>query len=51
MVLLDNQTRWNSQYLSISQALKVKERIIIFQSRYTDLLKDDILTEEDWTRL
>lgn len=51
MVLLDNQTRWNSQYFSISQALKVKERIIIFQSRYLDILKDDILIEDDWTRL
>jgi hypothetical protein len=29
-VLLDNQTRWNSQYFSISQALKLKERIVIF---------------------
>ena len=50
-VLLDNQTRWNSQYLSISQALKLKERLVIFQDRYAKDLADDALTYDDWSQL
>lgn len=51
MVLLDNQTRWNSQYLSISQALKLKERIIVFQALNSHKLSKDLLTESDWQHL
>lgn len=51
MVILDNDTRWNSQYKSIERAIKLKERIILFCTRYrTDLIKDT-LSDDDWTYL
>jgi hAT family C-terminal dimerisation region len=51
MILLDNTTRWNSQYLSISQALKLKERVLIFQTRHSDDLGLDSLNSDDWNQL
>jgi hypothetical protein len=51
MVILDNDTRWNSQYYSIERALKLRERITIFCSRHKDTLSDDNLSDDDWTYL
>lgn len=51
MVILDNETRWNSQYQSISRALKVKERIQVFCNRYEHELGSNLLTSQDWTAL
>lgn len=50
-ILLDNQTRWNSQYLSIQRALQLKQRIKHFQAEYDTVLGNDKLTEQDWNVL
>lgn len=51
MVVLDNDTRWNSQYFSIERALKLRERIAVFSTRHRDALNGDILSDDDWTYL
>jgi hypothetical protein len=55
-VVADNQTRWNSTYLMIKRALKLRVRIDSFIREYTDIgdysLSDaDILSKEDWQTL
>ena len=50
-LLLDNQTRWNSQYISISRALKLRDRIYLFQQHHLKELDEDALSAEDFTRL
>ena len=51
MVILDNDIRWNSQYYSIERALKLRERITIFYSRYKDALSDNNLLDDNQTYL
>lgn len=51
MLILDNDTRWNSQYNSISRALKLREHINLFSQRHRKELGDNILEEDDWNHL
>jgi hypothetical protein len=51
MVILDTTTRWNSIYNSIKRGLKLKNRIRLFCSDYSDHLHEDSLSEDDWTHL
>ena len=54
MVILDNNTRWNSTYYSIEAALKLRKRIEGF---YYDWRKGKVniaketLTDEEWDQL
>lgn len=49
--ILDNSTRWNSAYASIDRALKIKERIRLFCSDYSEDLTKDTLSDSDWQHL
>jgi hypothetical protein len=51
-VVVDNQTRWNSTYLMLEQALKLRVRIDSFIREYSDvgeyrLPAADILSKDD----
>ena len=50
-VICDNNTRWNSTYLSLQRALKLRERIELFCFQYKADLKHDTLTEAEWRHL
>src|SRR5437016_5739266 len=50
-VVRDNVTRWNSSYLSIHRALKLKSRIKNFVDDHQDELCADTLTEAEWQTL
>lgn len=50
-VVRDNATRWNSSYLSIHRALKLKSRIKAFLDDNQDDLQADTLTEAEWQQL
>jgi hAT family C-terminal dimerisation region len=51
MVIIDNSTRWNSTFLSIQRALKVKQRLQHFCLDYRKDLDKDYLSDDDWTTL
>ena len=51
MVKLDNSTRWNSTYDSIRRGLKLKNRIRFFCIEYSDRIREDQLTDDDWNHL
>lgn len=51
MVILDNDTRWNSQYNSIKRSLQLRERINTFCARHTSEISKNILTDDDWNHL
>ena len=51
MVILNNTTRWNSIYNLIKRGLKLKNRIRLFCSDYSDYLHEDSLSEDDWNYL
>ena len=48
MVLADNQTRWNSVYLSIVRAIRLYGQIQVFSEQHRDELKAYFLLQEDW---
>jgi hypothetical protein len=48
MVLADNQTRWNSVYLSILRAIKLHVQIMVFSEKYRHELDTNFLLTEDW---
>jgi hypothetical protein len=50
-VVLDNSTRWNSTYLSITRALLLKERINTFCYQHRDEVEKDRLNDDDWVQL
>ena len=50
-VICDNNTRWNSTYLSLQRAIKLRERIELFCFQYKADLKYDTLTEAEWQHL
>lgn len=51
MVILNNLTRWNLIYDSITRAIQLYAPIYIFQIENKDLLGTDIFTREDWNEL
>lgn len=51
MVITDTITRWNSSYLSISRALKLRDRIDALQVKFANELDEDALSDDDWTTL
>ena len=46
-VICDNNTRWNSTYLSLQRAIKLRERLELFCFQYKVDLKHDTLTEAE----
>jgi hypothetical protein len=48
MVIADNETRWNSTYLSIHRGLQLRNKIQVFSSDFRDELDEDFLIPEDW---
>ena len=50
-VILDITTRWNSSYQSIQRALILQRPIQLFLFSFQDVLRNDLLTEEDWDTL
>jgi hypothetical protein len=48
MVIADNETRWNSTYLSIRRGLLLATKIQVFSIDHQDELKEDLLIPEDW---
>jgi hypothetical protein len=51
MVILDNDTRWNSVYLSISRALRLQVAIQYFCEQHSKKLTKDLLDGDDWRTL
>jgi hypothetical protein len=51
MVLADNQTRWNSVYLSITRAITFYAKIQIFSEDHRRELGANFLLQEDWNVL
>ena len=51
MVITDNDTRWNSTYLSIVRGLKLKYKIQIYSLDERASLGSDYLEESDWKSL
>ena len=47
MVIADNQTRWNSTFLSLQRGLKLYNKIVVYSAEYRDELGDDFLLPED----
>jgi BED zinc finger len=47
MVILDNDTRWNSVYLSLSRSLELQLRIQVFCTHYKEELNEDLLSDSD----
>jgi hypothetical protein len=50
-VILDNITRWNSAFLAIKRALRLKEPLKHFILTERELPQDDKLTDVDWEQL
>jgi hypothetical protein len=48
MVITDNETRWNSTYMSIQRGLKLYNKIRVYSDECKDELGDDFLLPEDW---
>jgi hypothetical protein len=51
LVIRDNVTRWNSTYVSIHRALKLKPRIVAFTLENIKDIEQDILSDDDWEEL
>jgi hypothetical protein len=51
MVIADNDTRWNSTYLSILRGLKLKHKIQVYSLDERASLGSDCLEERDWISL
>ena len=51
MVIADNETRWNSTYLSILRGLKLKHKIQVYSLDERESLGSDYLEESDWKSL
>ena len=50
-IVRDNATRWNSSYLAIHRALKLKSRIKNFLDEHQANLEADTLSEDEWQQL
>ena len=55
-VVADNQTRWNSTYLMLQRALKLRQRLGVFIDEAVDkenspLNPVDSISKDDWTTL
>jgi hypothetical protein len=48
MVISDNDTRWNSTYLSMERALILKVKIKVYSKNHKDELSEDFITLNDW---
>jgi predicted glycosyltransferase involved in capsule biosynthesis len=48
MVIADNETRWNSTYISIKRGILLYNKIQVFSTDHRDELGDDFLFSEDW---
>jgi hypothetical protein len=51
MIVVDNSTRWNSTYFMIHHALKLCMQIMLFCVMNTDDLKEDVLSQDEWSDL
>jgi hypothetical protein len=51
MLIGDTITRWNSSYLSISRALKLRDSIEALQIKFASELDEDALISQDWVIL
>lgn len=51
MVKVDNATRWNSQYIAIERAVKLQDRLVLYQSHQDDIPDSDTLSKKDWKEL
>ena len=51
MVIADNDTRWNSIYLSILRGLKLKHKIQVYSLDERASLGSNYLEESDWKSL
>ena len=50
-IITDNNTQWNSTYLSIARGLKLKRKIVAYSHSNRADLGADFLTENDWKAL
>ena len=50
-VILENSTRWNSAFLSISRGIKLRAAIEVFLINHSDALAQDKLTDDNWELL
>jgi len=55
-VVADNQTRWNSTYLMLQRALKLRQHLVVFIDEAVDkenspLNPVDAISKDDWTTL
>ena len=50
-VILDNNTRWNSTFLSLSRAIKIRRRLDLFCYDYRNELHQDQLDDDEWHHL
>lgn len=50
-VVVNGGIRWNSTYLMIKRAIKLKNAIQLYQSNDDGLDEDDVLTKDDWIQL
>jgi hypothetical protein len=48
MVIADNDTRWNSVYLSICRGIQLYSKIAVYSEDHRDELGDDFLLTDDW---
>jgi len=51
MVILDNETRWNSTYKSITRACELYHPIMLFCMDHDKELEDDYLSQEEWAQI
>ena len=51
MIIADNDTRWNSIYLSIMRGLKLKAKLQYYSMNNRKELSADYLEEADWKTL
>ena len=51
MVVADNSTRWNSTYSMIYRAVKLCTQIMLFCAMNIDDLKEDVLSQDEWSEL
>ena len=50
-LILDNATRWNSAFLAIQRALRLKKPFQTYLTVTRGIPNDDILTDDDWAQL